>query len=85
MTAAEIGARRGRSGRSFVKYWNFDSTPAGQHRPVRRGLMDRLKVRQNGFAPGALRNEPQRSTQGHMFGGAQLMGESRSEFDTLTQ
>jgi 3-dehydrotetronate 4-kinase len=83
MTAAETlldeGARQ-----IFFKYCaTFDSTPAGNIGPCAEALMDRLNIRQTLFCP-ALCETNRTVYQGHMFGGAQLLGESPKRFDPLT-
>jgi uncharacterized protein YgbK (DUF1537 family) len=68
----------------FFKYCaTFDSTPVGNIGPCAEALMDRLGVRQTLFCP-ALCELDRTVYQGHMFGGAQLLGESAKRFDPLT-
>ncbi|MBX9456817.1 MAG: four-carbon acid sugar kinase family protein [Rhizobium sp.] len=75
----EQGARQ-----IFFKYCaTFDSTPAGNIGPCAEAILDRLGARQALFAP-ALCETRRTVYQGHMFGGAQLLGESPKRFDPLT-
>ncbi len=68
----------------FFKYCaTFDSTPAGNIGPCAEALMDRLGARLVLFCP-ALCETGRTVFQGHMFGGAQLLGESPKRFDPLT-
>ncbi|MDQ0323423.1 uncharacterized protein YgbK (DUF1537 family) [Pararhizobium capsulatum DSM 1112] len=69
---------------AFFKYCaTFDSTPKGNIGPCAEALMDRLGAEQVLFVPGLC--ETRRTVfQGHMFGGAELLGESLKRFDPLT-
>ncbi|CAN7167886.1 3-oxo-tetronate kinase [Mesorhizobium sp. LjRoot246] len=75
----EAGARQ-----IFFKYCaTFDSTPAGNIGPCAEALLDRLGGGVTLFTP-ALCETGRTVYQGHMFGGAQLLGESPKRFDPLT-
>ncbi|MGV3553293.1 3-oxo-tetronate kinase [Rhizobium sp.] len=75
----EQGARQ-----VFFKYCaTFDSTPSGNIGPCAEAILDRLGARQALFVP-ALCETRRTVYQGHMFGGAQLLGESPKRFDPLT-
>lgn len=68
----------------FFKYCaTFDSTPAGNIGPCAEAILDRLGAGQALFVP-ALCETRRTVYQGHMFGGAQLLGESPKRFDPLT-
>jgi uncharacterized protein YgbK (DUF1537 family) len=76
---AEQGVRQ-----VFFKYCaTFDSTPAGNIGPCAEAILDGLGARQALFVP-ALCETRRTVYQGHMFGGAQLLGESPKRFDPLT-
>jgi uncharacterized protein YgbK (DUF1537 family) len=75
----EAGARQ-----IFFKYCaTFDSTPAGNIGPCAEALLERLGGGATLFTP-ALCETGRTVYQGHMFGGAQLLGESPKRFDPLT-
>jgi len=75
----EAGARQ-----IFFKYCaTFDSTPSGNIGPCAEALLDRLGGGVTLFTP-ALCETGRTVYQGHMFGGAQLLGESPKRFDPLT-
>jgi len=75
----EAGARQ-----IFFKYCaTFDSTPAGNIGPCAEALLERLGGSVTLFTP-ALCETGRTVYQGHMFGGAQLLGESPKRFDPLT-
>ncbi len=75
----EAGARQ-----IFFKYCaTFDSTPAGNIGPCAEALLERLGGGVTLFTP-ALCETGRTVYQGHMFGGAQLLGESPKRFDPLT-
>ncbi|WP_413712381.1 3-oxo-tetronate kinase [Rhizobium sp. Rhizsp82] len=68
----------------FFKYCaTFDSTPAGNIGPCAEAIMERLGVDKALFVP-ALCETRRTVFQGHMFGGAELLGESPKRFDPLT-
>lgn len=68
----------------FFKYCaTFDSTPAGNIGPCAEAILQRLGAQQALFVP-ALCETRRTVYQGHMFGGAQLLGESPKRFDPLT-
>ncbi|AZO40944.1 four-carbon acid sugar kinase family protein [Mesorhizobium sp. M7D.F.Ca.US.005.01.1.1] len=75
----EAGARQ-----IFFKYCaTFDSTPTGNIGPCAEALLERLGGGVTLFTP-ALCETGRTVYQGHMFGGAQLLGESPKRFDPLT-
>ena len=75
----EAGARQ-----IFFKYCaTFDSTPAGNIGPCAEALLERLGGGVTLFTP-ALCETGRTVYQGHMFGGAQLLGESPKRYDPLT-
>lgn len=68
----------------FFKYCaTFDSTPAGNIGPCTEAIMEWMGVEQALFVP-ALCETKRTVYQGHMFGGAQLLGESPKRYDPLT-
>lgn len=72
------------AGQIFFKYCaTFDSTPAGNIGPCAEALLERLGGGVTLFTP-ALCETGRTVYQGHMFGGAQLLGESPKRFDPLT-
>lgn len=68
----------------FFKYCaTFDSTPAGNIGPCTEAIMEKLGADKALFVP-ALCETRRTVFQGHMFGGAELLGESPKRFDPLT-
>jgi 3-dehydrotetronate 4-kinase len=75
----ELGVRQ-----VFLKYCaTFDSTPKGNIGPCAEALMARLGSDLALFVP-ALCETGRTVYQGHMFGGAELLGESPKRLDPLT-
>jgi uncharacterized protein YgbK (DUF1537 family) len=83
LTALDILLERGVR-QVFLKYCaTFDSTPKGNIGPCTEAIMDRLGADHALFVP-ALCETRRTIYQGHMFGGAELLGESPKRFDPLT-